>query len=343
MKFASDNTSGVAPEIMAALQAANEGYATGYGDDEITARVEQKLAEVFEKDVAVFLVATGSAANALALSVLSPPYGAIYCHETAHIQVDEAGAPEFYTHGAKLMSIAGAQGKITPDGLKKAIGFFVRGDVHQPQGAALSLTQLTEWGTAYTLDEIRTLARISHEADLKVHMDGARFTNALVALGCTPAEMTWKAGIDVLSFGATKNGAMGVEAIVFFDKALAGDFANRRKRGAHLMSKHRFLAVQMETYLKDGLWLRMAKHSNAMAARLATGLTTAGFEVASEGDANQLFPLMSDNEAEALRAAGAYFYDWPYGIPNARRLVTSFSTTEADVDAFIEVAGRVKD
>ncbi len=337
MKFGSDNTSGIAPEIMDALVAANRGYASGYGDDEVTVEVEKRLCEIFDRQVAAYLVPTGSAANALALSVMTPPWGVIFCHETAHVQVDEAGAPHLFAGGAKIVGVPGASGKMKPDGLAAALNLFEQGVVHSPQPAVLSLTNLTEWGTVYSANEIATLAEVAHSAGCKVHVDGARFANALAGLGCQPAELTWRAGVDALSFGATKNGAMGVEAVVFFNPEEAGDFIFRRKQGAHLLSKHRFLAAQMDAYLKDDLWLHLATHANAMAQRLADGLTSAGVHLAEEPAGNEVFPVLSDDQAGRLRDAGAYFYDWVYGVPGTYRLVCSFSTQEADVDRFLDV------
>jgi threonine aldolase len=258
MDFASDNAWGAAPEILAALTAANSGPTPAYGADDWTARAERRLAEVFERDCAVFLVATGTAANALALAALAPPWGAIFCHETAHVADDECGAPEFYTAGAKLVGIPGAAGKIPEAGLGRALARYPRGLVKQVQPAALTLSQATECGTIYTCAEIAALADMAHAAGLGVHMDGARFANALVSLGCTAADMTWKAGVDVLSFGATKNGALACEAVVFFDPAQADDFAFRRKRGGHTLSKGRLLGAQMLAYLEGDHFRRPA-------------------------------------------------------------------------------------
>src|ERR1700733_9004355 len=240
MNFASDNVTGVAPEILAAIVAANDGAVASYGDDPITGRVASRLAEIFEHEVAVFPVATGTAANALALAALTPPWGAVFCHEVSHIAVDEANAPEFYSGGAKLATLPGADGKLSAETIAKLLPGGL-GVVHHAQPAVVSLTQATECGTAYRPAEIAAIAEIAHHHGLAVHMDGARFANALVQLGCTPAEMTWRAGIDALSFGATKNGALAAEAIVFFDKAKAESLPFRRKRAGHLFSKMRFL------------------------------------------------------------------------------------------------------
>jgi threonine aldolase len=345
MIFTSDNAFGVAPEILDAIARANVGAAGSYGGDEITARLQRRFSDVFACDVAVFPVATGTAANALSLATLTPPYGAIFCHEEAHVNVDECGAPEMFSGGAKLVPLCGANGKIDADAFGEALGDYRKGDVHQVQPACLTLTQSSEAGTVYTPDELKRLASLAHGRGLAVHMDGSRFANALVSLGCTPAEMTWKAGIDVLSFGATKNGALAAEAVVFFDPAKAADFAFRRKRGGHLFSKMRFLSAQLEAYLDGDLWLRLARHSNAMAARLAKGLGgMEGVEFASPVEANEIFVRLPLAMIDRLRSAGAEFHPWPKSGDGAAgatvRLVTSFATQDADVDTFLAAARR---
>lgn len=344
MIFTSDNAFGVAPEILEAIARANGGAVSSYGGDEITARLQKRFAEIFERDVAVFPVATGTAANALSLATLTPPYGAIFCHEDAHVNVDECGAPEMFSGGAKLVGLGGENGKIDADVFAAALKGYRKDDVHQVQPASLTLTQSTEAGTVYALAEIERLASLAHERGLAVHMDGSRFANALVSLGCTPAEMTWKAGIDVLSFGATKNGALAAEAVVFFDPAKAADFAFRRKRGGHLFSKMRFLSVQLEAYLDNDLWLRLARHANAMASRLAKGLAALdGATLMGPVEANEIFVRLPSATAARLRKAGAAFHPWPKRGDGAAggtvRLVTSFATTTAEIDGFLEVAG----
>ena len=240
MKFASDNSSGAHPKVLDALIRANEGYASSYGNDPIMDGVREKIREIFEApEAAVYLVATGTSANVLSIATFTPPWGAVYCHEAAHIEVDECGAPEFYTGGAKLVTLAGDDAKINPEALREVLGPVGPVAVHHVQKGMLSITTATELGTVYTLDEINELTGLAKAHGLPVHMDGARFANALVALGCTPAEMTWKSGIDVLSFGGTKNGLLGVEAVVIFDPEKAWEFELRRKRGGHLFSKHR--------------------------------------------------------------------------------------------------------
>ena len=349
MDFSSDNVWGAAPEILAALTAANTGSAAAYGGDDWTARAEARLAEVFEHDCAVFLVATGTAANALALAALTPPYGAVFCHETAHVADDECGAPEFFTAGAKLVGVPGPSGRIAPEALAATLARYPRGLVKQVQPAALSLSQATDCGTIYTPDEIAALARIAHGAALSVHMDGARFANALVTLGCTPAQMSWKAGVDVLSFGATKNGALACEAVIFFDEGRAQDFAFRRKRGGHTLSKGRLLGAQMLAYLDDGLWLDLARRANGAAERLEAGLRNLpGVRLPWVRGANEVFAVLPAETAVRLRTQGARFADWdPRGVtePIAEeevfvRLVTSFACDEAAIDSFVDVVRR---
>lgn len=335
MNFASDNVTGVSPEILAAITAANEGTTASYGEDPITARVTERLAEIFEHEVAIFPVATGTAANSLALAALTPPWGAVFCHEQAHIAVDEANAPEFYSGGAKLVTLAGADGKLTAETIAKLLPGGL-GVVHHAQPAAISLTQATECGTAYRPAEIAAIAEIAHHHGLAVHMDGARFANALVQLGCTPAEMTWRAGIDALSFGATKNGALAAEAIVFFDKAKAESLPFRRKRAGHLFSKMRFLSAQLDAYLTNELWLRNARHANGMAQRLARGLgQLAGSRLRHPVEANEIFIELPEPVIAGLLEQGFKFYRWD---GSCIRLVTAWNTEENSVDAMIEAA-----
>lgn len=349
MDFSSDNVWGAAPEILAALTAANTGSTAAYGADDWTKRAEARLAEIFERECAVFLVATGTAANALALAALTPPWGAVFCHETAHVADDECGAPEFYTAGAKLVGIPGPSGKIAPEGLAQTLARYPRGLVKQVQPAAVSLSQATECGTIYTPDEISALTRVAHDAGLPVHMDGARFANALVTLGCTPAQMTWKAGVDVLSFGATKNGALACEAVIFFDPARATDFAFRRKRGGHTLSKGRVLGAQMLAYLEGDLWLDLARRANAAAARLEAGLRSIpGVRLPWARGANEVFAVLPAATTARLRTQGARFGDWdPRGVSEAIaedeafvRLVTAFSSDHGDIDRFVDLLRR---
>ncbi|MEA2782725.1 MAG: threonine aldolase [Rhodospirillaceae bacterium] len=341
MNFCSDNVTGAAPEILAALAAANTGTLPSYGEDALTAGVEAKLKEIFETDLAAFPVATGTAANALALSLLAPPWGAIYCHEGAHVAVDECGAPEFYTGGAKLVDLPGENGKLTASQLEAVVARGGKGVVHHAQPAAISLTQATEAGASYRPAEVAAIAEVARRHGLRLHMDGARFGNAIAFLGATPAEVTWRAGVDILSFGATKNGALAAEAVIIFDKALAQEFAFRRKRAGHLFSKMRFLSAQLDAYLKDGLWLKNARHANAMAKRLAEGL--AGIpdaKLAHPVEANEIFVDLPETAIRGLIADGFQFYRWLGEDKTLLRLVTAFNTKEADVAAFIAAARR---
>ncbi len=340
--FVSDNVNGASPEVLEAILAANEGAAPSYGADAVTTRLKARFCEVFERDCAVFPVATGTAANSLALSVLAPAYGAVYCHAESHVNVDECGAPEFYSGGAKLVALEGAHGKFSAAALAAAV--TGAGNVHAVQPAAVSLTQSSEAGTVYDLDELAAIAEVAKARGLGLHMDGARFANALVALGCTPAEATWKAGVDVLSFGATKNGALAAEAVVFFDPAKAGDFAFRRKRGGHLFSKMRFLSAQLEAYLADGLWLRNARHANALARRLGEGLAALPDVILSHPvEANEIFAWLPEAMIAGLEAAGFGLYRW--GPPEAAgcevRLVTAFNSRPEDVEALIAKAAEL--
>lgn len=343
MNFSSDNAESWAPEILHALAAAADGPLPAYGNDPLTGEVERRFREIFERDVAVFLVATGTAANALALATVCPPYGAIFVHEAAHAQVDECGAPEFFTGGAKLIALPGVHGKLASETLAHALAHFYDGFVHHAQPAVLSLTQSTESGTVYTPAEIAGLAQVARSRRLAVHMDGARFANALVRLGCSPAEATWKAGVDVLSFGATKNGCLAAEAVVFFTPEQAAAFPFLRKRAGHLLSKHRLLATQMLAYLQDDLWLRLARHANAMAATLAAALEDIpGVQLWHPVEANELFVSFPGDVGWQLIGLGASFHPWQVpGDPSGGRmfrLVTSFETQESDVGRFVALA-----
>lgn len=340
MFFTSDNASGAAPEIMAALARANEGFARSYGADDIMARVTTRIREVFEHpEAAVYLVGTGTAANSLALALYAQPWSAVFAHTDAHIAVDECGAPEFYSGGAKLVGVSGDHGKMTPDTLTQAICKIPDSYVHGVQRGMLSITNVTEAGTVYTPTEVAALADVAKAHGLPSHLDGARFTNALIATTSSAADMTWKAGIDVLSFGGTKNGCLGVEAVVIFDPVKAWEFELRRKRGGHLFSKHRFLSAQMEAYLTDGLWLRLATHANAMGARLARGIEAIPkAQLLHSVQANMLFPEWSVGTHARADAKGALYSQQPTTDGReAARLVTSWNTTEAEVDRLLGV------
>jgi threonine aldolase len=350
MDFASDNTAGASQAILAAVLSANEGQASAYGADLLTAKAKRLLEDVFEREIACFLVSTGTAANALALGAISPPFGAIFCHAQAHVMEDECGAPEMFTGGAKLAGIAGHAGKIAPADLKAVLADFPRGVEKQVQAAALSLSQVTECGTIYTCQELAELSALAHDAGLMVHMDGARFANALVSLQCTPAEMSWKAGIDVLSFGATKNGALACEAVIFFDSSKAACLPYQRKRSGHTLSKGRFLGAQMTAYLENGHWLDLATRANGHARRLAAALAKIpGIRMPWPCEANEIFAILPRKTDAVLKAGGALYYPWrsrDFGAkcaPPAKdeffvRLVTSFVTLPSDVDSFLNLA-----
>jgi threonine aldolase len=345
VNFASDNTAPVASEILTALGAANEGPAPAYGSDDFTTRLSGQLAEVFERPCHFALVSTGSAANGIALSLASPPYGQVLCHEASHIILEEGGAPEFYTGGAKLAGVPGAQGKLTIEGLQGAIDAHPPLPPHVMPRSVLSLTQATELGTVYTREEIATLTAWARSQRLKVHMDGARFANAVVSTGASAAELSWKGGVDLLSFGATKNGALAAELLLVFDDDLAEGLAPRQKRAGHLWSKQRYLAAQMLAYLEDDLWLRLAAHANAQARRLSEALATLpGVSLEAPTEANEVFVHLPLPIQKALRQAGATFYPWhaPGLAPSETRvrLVTHHATAPEEVEAFLAFAQK---
>jgi len=340
MNFCSDNATGASPAVLDSLIRANEGHTLPYGDDPLTAAVGDKIRALFETDADVFLVSTGTASNSLALATMTPPYGGVFCHPRAHIEVDECGAPEFFTGGAKLVHMDDDNGLSTPAGFDDTWNHLEK-SVHQVQPGAISLTQTSEAGTIYTVDTIATIASAAHGRDLHVHMDGARFANALAALNCSPAEMTWKAGIDVLSFGASKNGCMAAEAVVFFNRDLAKAFPFHRKRSGHLFSKMRFISAQFDAYLDNDLWLDNARHANAMAKKLADGL--AGIHGAAfihTVDANLIFITLPGLVLDGLEADGFQFYRMEDARGSFIRLVTAFNTDPAHVDAFIASAAQ---
>ncbi len=346
MFFASDNAGPALPQVLAALNDADNGYAMPYGADPLSIDVRDMLREVFEApQAAVYLVATGTAANALALATLTQPYETVFCSPVAHIHEDECNAPEFYTGGAKL-TLVGSSDKMSPEALREAIAAEETRGVHGPQRGSVSITQVTERGSVYSLGELEALVDVAKAYDLPVHLDGARFANAAVALGCSAAEMTWKLGIDAVSFGGTKNGCMGVEAVVFFDPSKAWEFELRRKRGAHLFSKHRFLAAQMKGYLADDTWLSAASKANAACARLADGLAKFGaVELDQAPDANIIFAKMPRHLHQKLHAAGAVYYvmggDVDTGDTDEMlscRLVCDWSIGAEGVDAFLAAA-----
>lgn len=347
MHFASDNWAGTHPRIADNLTRHAQGFASAYGTSELDKAVEDRFSAIFEREVAVFFVATGTAANSLALASVAKAGGVSFCHADAHVNADEGGAPEFLTGATRLFGVEGAEGKIDPKALDQAIARFEPASPHHGRAMAVTVTQATEVGTVYSLDELDRLAAIAKSRDLPLHMDGARFANALVALDATPAEMTWKRGVDILSFGGTKNGCWCAEAIVFFNPEMAADLPFIRKRSAQLFSKSRFISAQLEAYLEDDLWLDLARHANSMADRLREGLAAKNTaRLAWETTANEVFAVIEKSSADRAREKGAKFYDWqpPHGwlpLPNENetlvRLVTSFATSEDEVDQFIEV------
>ncbi|HEY2032489.1 MAG TPA: low specificity L-threonine aldolase [Rhizomicrobium sp.] len=339
MNFSSDNAYGASAQILAAMAAAAEGTAASYGEDAITKRVVEKLTAIFEHEVAVYPVVTGTAANSLALATLCPPYGAVLCHKESHIAVDECAAPEFFTGGAKLVHLEGDGGKVTPAAIEAMLPNYARG-VHSAKPSAVSITQATEYGTVYKPDEIKAVADVAHKSGMALHMDGARFANALVSLGCAPAEMTWKAGVDALSFGATKNGALCAEAVIFFDSRRAQEFEYRRKKAGHLLSKMRFLSAQLDAYLENDLWLSNARRANALAKTLGDGLAAIpGIMLAHPVEGNGVFVWLPKPVAAGLRKQGAKFYDWASEPERVMaRLIVSFATPETDVAKFIAAA-----
>ena len=341
--FASDNVAPAAPEVMAALGRVNQGSVHSYGDDPETQRLAALARATFETELAIYPVATGTAANALALAVLAPPYGGVYCHAAAHVNTDECGAPEFYSGGAKLLPLDSADCKLSAQQLDAPMAHAREMGVHHVAPAAISISQATEWGTVYRPGELRALSAAAHRHGLRVHMDGARFANAVAHLGCTPAEASWKSGVDVLSFGGTKNGALAAEAVIFFDPALARDFELRRKRAGHLWSKLRYLSAQLCACLENDLWLRHGRHANALAARLAQGLAQRGLPLAHPVEANEVFVAMPVNLITTLRAQGFEFYEWPAPrIDNQPivRLVTAYDMATSDVDALLDAVAK---
>ncbi|MFG1461959.1 beta-eliminating lyase-related protein [Xanthobacter sp. DSM 24535] len=341
MEFGSDNTAGVHPAIMAAMAEANVGHMPSYGGDFWTARATAMLRDLFEIDVSVFLVTTGTAANALALSALTASHGTVFCHRDSHLNTDECGAPEFFTGGAKLTLLEGFGAKLTAPVITAARRDFRRG-FHQQMPMAVSITQASEMGLVYTASEIADIGAACGELGLRLHMDGARFANALSASNSTAAACTWRAGVDVVTFGATKNGAMGAEAVIFFDPGLAAQFDYRIKRGGQVYSKGRFLGAQMVAYLEQDLWLDNARHANAMAALLAAGLSAVpGVSLPMPTQANEVFAILPRALHAALQAEGARYSEWPRlpsGIARIdadsvlARFVTSFATTPEEVD-----------
>ncbi|MDC1163502.1 low specificity L-threonine aldolase [Candidatus Pelagibacter sp.] len=340
VKFASDNVAGACPEVLDALMKANEGDSAPYGNDDYSKVLQKKFSEIFEKEVIVYPTASGTAANALALSTMTPVFGNIYCHKLAHINTDECGAPEFYTGGAKLIPLTGINGKITPEELEKDISGT--GIVHHTQPSSVSVTQVCETGEVYELDEIKKITDVAHKHKLNMHMDGARFANALVALNCTPAEMTWKSGIDVLSFGATKNGCIAAEAIIFFKPELVGNISFLMKRAGHLLSKMRFVSAQLDAYISNDVWLKNAKQANEMGKKLSDGLVKHNsIKLAYPTQANEVFAKFPREMIEHLNSFG-YKMNEDELDGQAVRLVAAWNTQNSDVESFLESINQSK-
>ncbi|PYE82388.1 threonine aldolase family protein [Pseudoroseicyclus aestuarii] len=346
MFLVSDNTGPVHPSVLEALTRANEAYVAGYGADDASARAVQAIRDLFEApEAAVHLVATGTAANSLILASMAQPWSTIFCAPMAHIQEDECNAPEFFSGGAKLTLVEAENAKITPAALRAAIAAEQTRGVHGPKRGPVSITNATEKGTVYSPAEVAALAEVTKEYGLPLHMDGARFSNAVAALGCTPAEITWKAGVSALSFGGTKNGLMGVEAAVFFDPALAAEFEYRRKRGGHLFSKHRYLSAQMEAYIEGDLWHDLATRANEACAHLLRGLRQIPqVEIAFEPEANIIFASFPREMHQRLRKAGAQYSVWSGDVETGdpaemltARMVTDWSQDLAQIDHMLAV------
>jgi len=330
IELRSDNAAGVAPEILAAIETANSGSALAYGGDEWSARLQAVAAEVFEQpELTVFPVLTGTAANAIALSAMCPPWGAVLCHETAHILRSEGGATSMFGAGAVMKGLPGENFLLQASSLESAFATTRWGDPHHSQPAVVSLTNPTDLGTVYPLARIAALSQLAHEQGLLVHMDGARLANALASLGCSPAALTWQAGVDVVTLGATKNGAMTADAIVCFNAEVAKTLTYRLKRAGQVASKMRFQAVQLQAYLSQGRWLTWASHANLSMQALVRGLKAQGVTFVVTPDANMAFVYVSDEMADRLQAAGLLFYRT---APGVIRLVTSFQTTPVDVE-----------
>ena len=335
LNFRSDNIATVAPEILRALDAVNHGPAASYGDDEYSALLNRKFSELFETEVTVFPVSTGTAANALSLATCARPYGAIYCHEDAHIHTSEGGATEAYSGGAKLVTLPGANGRLTPLTVAAALRQAERGIRNRPQPNVVSITQATEYGTVYAGGDIAAIGASARDAGILFHMDGARFANALVTLGCGAAEVTWRSGVDILSFGATKNGAMGADAIVVFKRDLAEPLSYRLRRAGQTWSKMRFAAAQLIAYVENNLFLRLASHANDLASHLGRELRAIqGVRLIAPVEANLVFVAMAEPAIESLAAAGVLFARRRNGII---RLVTRFDGTCGEVDRLIEL------
>lgn len=338
VELRSDNAASVAPEIIEAITVANEGTALAYGGDEVTERLQEQVRELFEHDGArIFPVTSGTGGNALGLSSLVPPWGAVVCHPTAHITANEPGSTSLFSAGAQLTYVDGDRKLIDPGQLARFLELFPWNDPHNSQPSVVSVTQPTDFGTVYPLDHLQELTSIAERHGLRAHLDGARLANAIVALGCSPADATWRSGIDVLTLGATKNGGLSAELIVSFDDAASNELHFRTKRGGHVTSKMRFQSAQVAAHLTDDLWLRLAGNSNRAMQRLAAGLTELGVEFVEQPDVNMLFLHLADEAADVLEESGVAFYRI---TPGVIRFVTSWQTTDGDVDTALELVGK---
>ena len=347
--FRSDNVTGIIPEILQAIIRENDRYGdTSYGYDQTTIALERQLRDFFDYPVQIFPIISGTAANALTLASITPPYGAIFCHEHAHIHVHECGAAEFFTGGAKLILLQGQQGKLAPDLLDQKIRTLGKGDRHSIQPAAISLTQATEWGAVYQPNHVTEICKVAKKHDMLVHMDGARFANALLALRCHPGDITWRAGVDVLCLGATKAGAMAAEVVVFFNPKPVESFGYRWQRSGHVLSKMRFLSCQLQAFWRKGVWDRYATQANQLAKNLADGISQIpSVQLVAEPDINEVFMRLPKHMITQLQSQGVLFYDWPFPDPDHQenlpiiRLVTSFATTQEMVDRFLGILKNI--
>lgn len=333
--FASDNTAGICPEALEALLKANVGHVPSYGNDEWTTRACDMIRELFEHECEVFFVFNGTAANSLCLASLCQSYHSVLCHELSHVETDECGAPEFFSNGSKLLTLAGANGKLTPDAVRTRA--TARSDLHFPKAKVVTVTQATELGTVYTPAEVGALGETAKSLGLRYHMDGARFSNALARLGCKPADITWRAGVEVLSLGGTKQGLPAGEAVVFFDKALAEDFQYRCKQAGQLASKMRYLAAPWVGMLEDGVWLKHAAHANAMASQLGAGFSQLpGVKLCAPVEANEVFAALPKETAARLREKGWAFYD--FIAAGGQRFVCGWDTQPEDIEDLLAAA-----
>lgn len=340
--FRSDNETPVAESVLRAMVEANQGTASAYGEDDWSLRLDERFTDLFGTAVRVLPVPTGTVANAIALACVTPPWGAVICHRNAHIYCDESGAPEFYGHGLRLVTGDGAEGKLEPDTFRRALHGATGHGVHSYEAAALSLTQCTESGTLYTPEELSALCGLARDAGLATHLDGARFGNAVAALNCHPGDISWRAGVEMLSFGASKNGCMAAEALMFFERHdLYGTAERLRKRGGHLYSKMRYLSAQLLAYVEDDLWLDLARHANAQAARFAAAVEehpSARLEYAPQ--ANEIFVRWTVPALERLAAAGIGFLTWP-GQDDLARFVFGHTTSEEDTTRLVAALDAV--